>query len=101
MAAPTAQSFWAASATGTGQQQLTWRVTGGRWAAVLMNADGSPGVDVSATVGVRAGFLLPIALLLLGLGLIVTGIAVALIIRGASSSQPSVPNAAGGHDARH
>ena len=91
VAAPTAQPFWAESATGPGQQQLTWRVTGGRWAAVLMNADGSPGVDVSATVGVRAGFLLPVALLLLGLGLIVTGIAVALIIRGASSSQPSRP----------
>ena len=56
-----------------------------------MNADGSAGVNVSATVGVRAGFLLPLALLLMGLGLIVTGIAVALIIRGASSGGTSAP----------
>ena len=89
--APTGETFWAASATGTGEQQLTWAVTGGSWAVALMNADGSPGVDVSSTIGVRAGFLLPLALLLMGLGLVVTGIAVALIIRGASSGGPSAP----------
>ncbi|WP_404389607.1 DUF4389 domain-containing protein [Humibacillus xanthopallidus] len=97
VAAPTTETFWATSATGTGEQQLTWAVTGGSWAAVLMNADGSPGVDVSSTIGVRAGFLLPLALLLMGLGLILTGIAVALIIRGASGEQtrgPQPPSAA-------
>jgi hypothetical protein len=90
-AAPTGQTFWAASVTGTGQQVLTWRVTGGHWAVAVMNADGSPGVDVAATVGVRADFLLALALLLLGIGLVITAIAVALIIRGASSGQPSPP----------
>ncbi len=66
--APTSQTFWTASATGAGQQQLTWRVTGGQWSAVIMNADGSSGVAVSSTIGVRAGFLLPLALLMVGLG---------------------------------
>ena len=61
-APPTRQTFWTASATGAGQQELTWRVTGGQWAVVIMNADGSAGVDVAATIGVRAGFLLPLAL---------------------------------------
>ncbi|HET8989240.1 MAG TPA: DUF4389 domain-containing protein [Humibacillus sp.] len=89
--APTSETFWSASVAGAGQQELTWQVTGGNWAAVLMNADGSAGVNVATTVGVRAGFLLPVALLLLGLGLILTGLAVALIIRGASSGQPSGP----------
>ena len=89
--APTGETFWDTSATGTGEQRLTWSVTGGSWAVALMNADGSPGVDVSSTIGVRAGFLLPLALLLMGIGLIVTGIAVALIIRGASSGGPSAP----------
>ncbi|HET9632867.1 MAG TPA: hypothetical protein VFP73_10730, partial [Terrabacter sp.] len=69
--APTGQKFWAASATGTGSQALTWKVSEGRWSAVLMNADGSPGVAVSATTGVKAGFLLPLALLMLGIGLVV------------------------------
>jgi hypothetical protein len=89
VAAPTTQTIWTASATGAGQQELTWRVTGGQWAAVIMNADGSAGVAVSSTIGVRAGFLLPLALVMLGVGLVATGIAVALIIRGASGTRPS------------
>ena len=90
--APTSQTFWTASATGAGQQQLTWRVTGGQWAGVIMNADGSSGVAVSSSIGVRAGFLLPLALLMLGLGLVVTGGAVALIIIGANGSRPPAPS---------
>jgi hypothetical protein len=86
--APTNETFWSTSVTGAGQQVLTWRVTGGHWAVAVMNADGSAGVDVAATIGVRAGFLLPLALILLALGLVVGGIAVALIIRGAGGMQP-------------
>ncbi len=88
-AAPTTQTFWTASATGAGQQQLSWRLTGGQWAVVIMNADGSAGVAVSSIIGVRAGFLLPLALVMIGIGLVLTGLAIALIIRGASGSRPS------------
>ena len=56
-----------------------------------MNADGSSGVAVSSTIGVRAGFLLPLALLMVGLGLLISGGAVALIIIGASGNRPSAP----------
>ncbi|NUR81167.1 MAG: DUF4389 domain-containing protein [Dermatophilaceae bacterium] len=84
VAPPSSQTFWAATADGSGQQELTWHVSGGRWAVVLMNADGSPGVDLAATMGVRADFLIPLALVMLGAGLVLTGLAVALIIRGAS-----------------
>ncbi|MEW1952327.1 DUF4389 domain-containing protein [Terrabacter sp. NPDC080008] len=87
--APTAQRIWTAKATGPGTQQLTWKVTQGSWGAVLMNADGSPGVAVSATTGVRAGFLLPLAFLMLGIGLVVTGLAVTLIVLGARGSRPA------------
>jgi hypothetical protein len=87
VAPPASQSFWAVTADGTGQQELTWRVTDGRWAVVIMNADGSPGVDVAATMGVRAGFLIPLSLVMLGVGLVLTGLAVALIIRGAGGSR--------------
>lgn len=87
--APTAQKIWVTSATGTGTQQLTWHVTQGQWGAVLMNADGSAGVAVSATTGVRAGFLLPLAFLMLGVGLVVTALAVFLIVLGARGSRPA------------
>lgn len=53
--APTSQTFWVASATGPGRQQLTWKPTSGRWAAVVMNAGAGPGVDVDVRVGARIG----------------------------------------------
>jgi hypothetical protein len=50
-ATPASQTFWAASDTGTGARSLTWKATGGDWAIVIMNADGSPAVDVDLSVG--------------------------------------------------
>ena len=42
---PTAQHFWSASATGAGQQTLTWMPQNGNWRIVLMNAHGSRAVN--------------------------------------------------------
>ena len=49
--APAAQSFWVASATGTGASTLSWPATGGDWSVVIMNADGSRNVAVDLSVG--------------------------------------------------
>src|SRR4029453_11053818 len=38
---PAAQTFWAASATGAGEQTLEWEPENGSWNAVVMNADAS------------------------------------------------------------
>ncbi len=84
VAAPTAQSFWTIAATGVGTQELDWHATVGSWAAVIMNADGSAGISTTALVDVRAGFLLPLGLTLLGLGLLVTAGAIVLIVLGAA-----------------
>ncbi len=81
--APTAEDFWVARASGMGSQELLWRVRSGRWVAVVMNADGSPGVAADVEVGAKAGFVLPLALILLGLGVIATAGSVALIVFGA------------------
>ena len=53
---PGAQRIWAASSEGSGRQNITWNVRSGRWSVVVMNADGSRGVDA----GVRAGARIPI-----------------------------------------
>jgi hypothetical protein len=84
VADPAEQSFWAATVTGPGAQELTWQPTNGRWAVVVMNADGAPGLDAAATVGVRAGFVLPLALILFGPGVLNTAGAIALIVFAAS-----------------
>lgn len=64
-APPTSQTFWAASASGPGTQTVIWPSEPGRWAAVVMNADASPGVVATVRVGAKTGVLLPIGI---GLG---------------------------------
>ena len=51
---PTAQHFWAVSASGVGQQTVTWEVREGDWSVVLMNADGSRGVVADIDLGAEA-----------------------------------------------
>ena len=71
-ALPAAQTFWAA--TSTDGRPLDWKVRDGEWSVVMMNADGSPGVSVDASVGADAPFLRDLGWWLLvpgaGLGLI-------------------------------
>jgi len=67
-----AQHFWVASTTGTGGRSLEWDKRGGAWTAVAMNADGHPGIDLTADLGLRFGFLLP-----LGIGLLAGGVLLA------------------------
>ena len=49
--APTDSDIWTAQASGTGTQSMTWKPSGGNWTVVVMNADGSAGVDASTDVG--------------------------------------------------
>ena len=65
---PANASFWAATATGPGTQALTWKPDVGRWALVVMNADGSRRVAADVNVGAKTGVVLPIGIGLLGLG---------------------------------
>lgn len=84
IAAPGAQAFWVAQDSGSGTREVSWELSSGRWALVIMNADGSPGVAVAATLSAHAEFLLPLAWTLLGIGLLVTLIAALLIAYAAS-----------------
>jgi hypothetical protein len=85
--APTEQDFWVASATGSGTQELDWSATSGRWAAVVMNADGTPGITASITIGAKSGLIAPIAVVLTLLGVVLTTAAVVLIVYGAAGTR--------------
>jgi hypothetical protein len=87
-APPTDQSFWAASASGVGEQTLTWKVREGDWSVVLMNADGSRGVDADVDLGAKLSFLLWVAIGLLIGGLLVTGGSAALVVLAARRPRP-------------
>ena len=91
---PADESFWAAAATGPGNQELEWEATSGSWSAVLMNADGSSGVVADVNVGAKAAFVLPLALTMMGVGAALTALAIGLIVAGAHGLHRSDPIAA-------
>jgi hypothetical protein len=61
-AAPASQTFWEASVEGTGPQTLAWDSGYGQWSVVVMNADGSPGVDAELNLGAHVPYLPWVAL---------------------------------------
>jgi len=67
-APPGEQDFWAATASGSGEQTLTWNPESGNWSVVVMNADASPGISAELSVGAEANFLTWLAI-----GLLVAG----------------------------
>ncbi|HSL72827.1 MAG TPA: hypothetical protein VK853_00065 [Ilumatobacteraceae bacterium] len=84
---PIDQDFWVASAVGPGTQEITWEATSGQWGALLMNADGSPGVSAAMDVGARSDIILPLAIGLVVVGSLLTAGAVVLIVVGASGAR--------------
>jgi Domain of unknown function (DUF4389) len=96
---PGEQTFWAASASGPGEQVATWKAESGEWTLVLMNADASDGVDADVSIGAKVGILLWFAIGLLVAGLLVLAVGVLLIVLGArgatSRAAPAAAPAAG------
>jgi Domain of unknown function (DUF4389) len=96
---PTRQTFWAESSAGSGGQQITWTIQPGDWAVVVMNADGSPGVSASVQAGFRSDLFAPIALGILGSGIVLLIVGIPLLILGAAGIGRSLERGAGGTSA--
>ena len=78
---PGEQDFWVAQ--GTDGEPLEWELEGGDWVVVVMNADGSSGVSVDASVAAKVDWLLPLALGLLIGGFVFVVIGSLLLVFGA------------------
>ncbi|MEQ4519210.1 DUF4389 domain-containing protein [Pseudarthrobacter sp. B907] len=83
-ARPADQTFWTASATGAGSQELKWDLRPGNWAVVIMNADASTPVSVDLRGGARSDLLWPVFLGLLIGGIVLLAVGVPLIVAGAA-----------------
>ena len=95
-ALPAQQDFWAARASGPGQQTLNWELQGGTWSLVVMNANAEPVVAADIQLGVKIKILLPLGIGLLVGGLIALGIGVTMIVfgaRGGGGGSPPAPAA--------
>jgi len=77
---PTDADFWVASATGAGTQSLTWSPGPGEWTLVVMNAEGTTPVSADVAVGATAPVLDDAAWALLLAGLVMSGLAAALLV---------------------
>ncbi len=73
--APTSQAFWIASAHGAGTQTLEWVIESGTYSLLLMNGDGSRGLDLEALIGIAV----PSVLWGIGVGLLIGGLVVLLL----------------------
>jgi len=76
---PGDETFWAASSTSTSVQTLNWDVARGSWSIALVNADASPGLDVTVRVAVAIPFLVGIGIGLMIAGLLAGALGTALI----------------------
>lgn len=90
---PTRQDFWLASVSGPGQQELVWTPGLEEARLVVMNADGSPGLEADVSVGLNLRFLRAGAIFLALIGLAVAAAGIVLIVIGArrKSKPPFVP----------
>jgi hypothetical protein len=82
---PVAQSFWIVSASGDGTQSLEWSPESvGSFSVVLMNENGSRGVDFNAVVGAKVPLVFAVGVGLLGggvVGLVIGGLMIFMAVR--------------------
>lgn len=81
--APEHAGIWAASSQGTGKQAADIKVREGDWSVVVMNADGSLGVDADISAGANVPFLDELGWIALGSGSFALVVGIALIVAGA------------------
>src|SRR4051812_2344646 len=96
---PATQSFWVAKSSGN-SAAIDWKVRDGIYRVVVMNADGSRGVQTESEFAVQVPHLGTAAVVMLILGLVVAGGGIALMAipgsRGGSSASTAKPQYAVG-----
>ncbi len=85
---PSTEDFWLATNI---DDSIEWTVTQGDYALVVVNRDGSAGLDVSIDGSVRVPFLRPIGGAVLGFGVVVAVVGVVLMYFGLRSEVPPAP----------
>ena len=87
-ARPADQDFWAASAHGAGTQTVAWDLEDGDWSIVVMNADGSRGVDTDISAAAKVPFLGTLGWVSLGGALVLLITAGTLLYLGLRTPRP-------------
>ena len=88
---PSEADIWIAS---NSDGVLEWDIRSGDWAIVAVNADGSPGIDVSVTGSAQIPFLTAMGVIFIVLGLIGMTGGTLLTYYGVRKTRPTRPDAA-------
>jgi len=89
---PTTETFWEVSAYGTSKQTLEWKPVMGRWVLVIMNANGSAGIDMNGALGAELPWLFWLGLSLLPVGIVaLVGGAIMVYFAARRPKQPVYP----------
>jgi hypothetical protein len=86
---PTHSHIWTTSASGAGPQAIRWVAQSGSWSVVVMNTDGSSGLDVVANAGATVPSLIWIASGLLIAGGLVAALAILFLAIGLRRPKPA------------
>ena len=77
---PGRQDFWQSSSRGRGQITTSWKVKGGTWTIVLMNATGAAHINAAVSVGAKTNLLLWVGVGCLLVGLIAGAAGTAMLL---------------------
>jgi hypothetical protein len=91
LSSPLDQSFWVAQSEGSSRAATTWKVHDGSYRVVVMNVDGSAGIDIDGRFGLHVPRLTAIGRSLLAGGFGVLLIGVTLLVLGLRSRTPAAP----------
>lgn len=87
---PSTETFWEASVHGTGRQTLEWTPEMGRWVLVIMNDDGSSGIDVSGALGAELPWLFWLGLGSLFMGMVTLAGGAVMVFFAARTPKPPI-----------
>jgi uncharacterized membrane protein len=90
--APTAETFWEESTYGTGTQVLEWELKEGSHTLVIMNTDGSAGIDANMVFGAKIPLLLGVGVGILVAGIIGLSISILFIALAARKTVTATPS---------
>ena len=79
---PGDETFWDASASGSGEQTLEWEPEDGDWRIVVMNDDASRGVSTELSIGAELDAALWVGIVALAVGAVLAGLAALAITAG-------------------
>ncbi len=87
--APTDETFWVASATGDGEQTVTWDPEEGDWTLVVMNGEGTTPVAADVSIGAKIPILDNIGYGLLIGGTVLLVLSVAVLVAAIRRPRPA------------